>query len=82
MVTLIFVGFNSVFNRFILEFRLKQQIRKQFETYLTKTSCNITKGKHSKLKLGGERKEVTFLFMDIVGLHQYSNTIKTMMIII
>ena len=29
--TIVVVGFHSVFNRFILEFRLKQQIRKQFE---------------------------------------------------
>ena len=35
LVTILFVGLHSIFNRFILEFRLKQQIRKQFETYLT-----------------------------------------------
>ena len=34
LVTILFVGLHSIFNRFILEFRLKQQIRKQFETYL------------------------------------------------
>ena len=33
LVTIMFVGLHSIFNRFILEFRLKQQIRKQFETY-------------------------------------------------
>ena len=44
LVTLIFVGLHSVFNRFILEFRLKQQIRKQFETYLDpRQVTNITK---------------------------------------
>jgi len=34
IITLTIVGFHSVFNRFILEFQLKQQIRKQFEKYL------------------------------------------------
>ena len=35
------VGFHSVFNRFIFEFRLKQQIRKQFETYLDPSQVAI-----------------------------------------
>ena len=29
-ITIIFVGLHSIFNRFVLEFKLKQQIRKQF----------------------------------------------------
>ena len=33
-ITIIFVGLHSIFNRFVLEFKLKQQIRKQFEKYL------------------------------------------------
>ena len=34
LLTAFIVGFHSTFLRFILEFRLKQQIRKQFEKYL------------------------------------------------
>jgi len=34
IIVITIVGMHSIFNRFILEFRLKQQIRKQFETYL------------------------------------------------
>jgi hypothetical protein len=34
IITITIVGFHSVFNRFILEFQLKQQIKKQFEKYL------------------------------------------------
>ena len=34
LLTFFIVGFHSTFNRFILEFRLKQQIKKQFEHYL------------------------------------------------
>ena len=33
-ITIIFVGLHSIFNRFVLEFQLKQQIKKQFEHYL------------------------------------------------
>ena len=34
LLTFIIVTFHSTFLRFILEFKLKQQIRKQFEKYL------------------------------------------------
>ena len=34
IICLTIVGFHSTFNRFIKEFKLKQQIRKQFEKYL------------------------------------------------
>ena len=76
LVTLIIVGLHSVFNRFILEFRLKQQIRKQFETYLDPRQVAILQKDPSKLKLGGERKEMSFLFMDIVGFTPISEYYK------
>ena len=74
--TIVVVGFHSVFNRFILEFRLKQQIRKQFETYLDPRQVAILQKDPSKLKLGGERKEMSFLFMDIVGFTPISEYYK------
>ena len=74
--TIVIVGFHSVFNRFILEFRLKQQIRKQFETYLDPRQVAILQKDPSKLKLGGERKEMSFLFMDIVGFTPISEYYK------
>src|SRR6056300_1420240 len=67
IITLTIVGFHSVFNRFILEFKLKQQIRKQFEKYLDPRQVAILVKNPEKLKLGGDRKEMSFLFMDIVG---------------
>ena len=70
------VGFHSVFNRFILEFRLKQQIRKQFEKYLDPRQVAILVKNPEKLKLGGERKEMSFLFMDIVGFTPISEYYK------
>ena len=74
--TIVVVGFHSVFNRFILEFRLKQQIRKQFEKYLDPRQVAILVKHPEKLKLGGDRKEMSFLFMDIVGFTPISEYYK------
>ena len=52
LVVLLFVGLHSIFNRFILEFRLKQQIRKQFETYLDPSQVALLQNDRSNLKLG------------------------------
>ncbi len=76
LVTILFVGLHSIFNRFILEFRLKQQIRKQFESYLDPRQVAILQKDPSKLKLGGERREMSFLFMDIVGFTPISEHYK------
>jgi adenylate cyclase len=76
LITILFVGLHSIFNRFILEFNLKQQIRKQFETYLDPRQVAILQKDPSKLKLGGERKEMSFLFMDIVGFTPISEYYK------
>jgi|TARA_A100001011_G_scaffold180570_1_gene189427 adenylate cyclase len=76
LVVILFVGLHSIFNRFILEFNLKQQIRKQFETYLDPRQVAILQKDPSKLKLGGERKEMSFLFMDIVGFTPISEYYK------
>ena len=76
LITIMFVGLHSIFNRFILEFKLKQQIRKQFETYLDPRQVAILQKDPSKLKLGGERKEMSFLFMDIVGFTPISEYYK------
>ena len=76
LLTAFVVGFHSTFLRFILEFRLKQQIRKQFEKYLDPRQVAILVKDPSKLKLGGERKEMSFLFMDIVGFTPISEYYK------
>ena len=67
VITIFLVGFHATFTRFILEFNLKQQIRKQFERYLDPRQVAILQKDPSKLKLGGEKREMSFLFMDIVG---------------
>ena len=76
LLTAFIIGFHSTFLRFILEFRLKQQIRKQFEKYLDPRQVAILVKDPSKLKLGGVRKEMSFLFMDIVGFTPISEYYK------
>ena len=65
--TITVVGFHSIFNRFILEFQLKQQIKKQFEHYLEPKMVKKLQQNPDLLKLGGETKELTFMFSDIRG---------------
>ena len=76
----VIVGFivfaHLIFNNFARENRLKQQIRKQFEKYLDPRQVAILVKDPSKLKLGGERKEMSFLFMDIVGFTPISEYYK------
>ena len=76
IICLTIVGMHSIFNRFVLEFQLKQQIRKQFETYLDPRQVAILQKDPSKLILGGDRREMSFLFMDIVGFTPISEYYK------
>ena len=67
---------STSFNNFYKQFVLRQQIKKQFETYLDPRQVAILQKDPSKLKLGGERKDMTFLFMDIVGFTPISEHYK------
>ena len=58
------------------QFKLRQQIKKQFETYLDPRQVAILQKNPELLKLGGERKEMTFLFMDICGFTPISEHYK------
>ena len=64
------------FNNFYVQFKLRQQIKKQFGTYLSPDMVAMLQKDPSLLKLGGERKEMTFLFMDIVGFTPISEHYK------
>jgi adenylate cyclase len=76
IICLTIVGMHSIFNRFVLEFQLKQQIRKQFETYLDPSQVALLQKDPSKLVLGGDRREMSFLFMDIIGFTPISEYYK------
>ena len=75
-LTVFVVWSSSAFLRFMQEYKLRQQIKKQFEHYLDPRQVAILQKNPEKLKLGGERKEMSFLFMDIVGFTPISEYYK------
>ena len=71
------ISFTSAgFNNFYKQFMLRQQIKKQFETYLDPRQVMLLQKNPGLLKLGGKREEMTFLFMDIVGFTPISEHYK------
>ena len=58
---------HASFNKYYVTFQEKQQIKKQFQKYLSPDMIEELQKDPSKLRLGGDRKEMTFMFMDIIG---------------
>ena len=76
LFAIILVFAHGSFVRFYTEFKLKQQIKGQFGTYLSPDMVELLQEDPSLMKLGGERKEMTFLFMDICGFTPISEHYK------
>ena len=68
--------FGAAFLRFMEELKLRLQIKKQFEHYLAPEMVKRLQKNPDLLKLGGERREMSFLFMDIVGFTPISEHYK------
>ena len=64
------------FRAFVEQFFLRRQVKKQFGTYLSPDMVKMLQDDPSLLKLGGERKEMTFLFTDIMGFTPVSEAFK------
>ena len=63
-----FVQGSAIFYlRFRQQYKLRQQIKKQFEHYLDPRQVKLLQDDPSLLKLGGEKKYCTFLFTDVRG---------------
>ena len=58
---------HASFNKYYVTFQEKHQIKKQFQKYLSPDMIEELQKDPSKLRLGGDRKEMTFMFMDIIG---------------
>ena len=67
---------HASFNKYYTTYQLKEQIKKQFKKYLSPEMVEELQKDPSKLKLGGQRKEMTFLFMDICGFTPVSEHYK------
>ena len=64
------------YQNYAKENKLRLQIKKQFEHYLSPDMVKKLQKNPSLLKLGGERKEMTFLFSDIRGFTPISESMK------
>ena len=76
LIVVSIVWAHLIYNNFARENRLKLQIKKQFEHYLAPGMVQKLQKDPSLLKLGGERKELTFLFSDIRGFTPISEKFK------
>ena len=67
VATMLLVFGTAAFSRAIEEFRLKQQIKKQFGTYLSPAMVEKLQENPDLLKLGGEERELSIMFTDVRG---------------
>ena len=62
----VLVGLHAIFNRFVLEFRQKQEIKKQFGGYASPTVVKMLQENPDIIKQG-VKKEVSICFSDLRG---------------
>ena len=62
--------------RFREQYKLRQQIKKQFEHYLDPRQVKQLQDNPELLKLGGEKRYATFLFTDVRGFTSMSETLE------
>ncbi len=67
------VGF---YLNFRTQFKLRQEIKKQFEHYLDPAQVKRLQDNPELLKLGGEKRYCTFLFTDVRGFTALSETLE------
>jgi len=76
LISMTLIATQQFYLNFRTQFKLRQQIKKQFETYLDPRQVALLQKNPELLKLGGERREMTFLFMDICGFTPISEHYK------
>jgi adenylate cyclase len=62
--------------RFRQQYKLRQQIKKQFEHYLDPRQVKRLQDNPELLKLGGERRNCTIMFTDVRGFTSLSEKLK------
>ena len=65
------------FNNFYKQYKLREQIKKQFEHYLAPAMVKKLQKDPSLLRLGGDTRTMTYLFSDIRGFTPISEQFKT-----
>ena len=76
LISMFVVAAQQFYLNFRTQFKLRQQIKKQFGSYLSPDMVAMLQKNPELLKLGGERKEMTFLFTDIMGFTPVSEVFK------
>jgi adenylate cyclase len=76
MTCMTLIATQQFYLNFRTQFKLRQQIKKQFEHYLDPRQVKRLQDNPSLLKLGGERRRCTFLFTDVRGFTSLSERLE------
>ena len=76
ILSLILISIPELWLRFREQYKLRQQIKKQFEHYLDPRQVAQLQKDPSLLKLGGEKRTCTFLFTDVRGFTNLSEKLE------
>tara|TARA_Y100000992_G_scaffold79676_2_gene50586 strand:+ start:9816 stop:11549 length:1734 start_codon:yes stop_codon:yes gene_type:complete len=75
LISQFITGSVAFYFRFREQWKLRQQIKKQFEHYLDPRQVKRLQKDPDLLKLGGEKRRCTFLFTDVRGFTALSETL-------
>lgn len=76
LFTVLSIGVFTISYNYIVEERMAREIRKMFSSYVTERVVNELIKNPDMARLGGERREVTVLFSDIIGFTSYAERHK------
>ena len=76
MTSMTLIATLQFYLNFRTQFKLRQQIKKQFEHYLDPRQVKQLQDNSELLKLGGERRRCTFLFTDVRGFTSLSERLE------
>ena len=76
MTSMTLIALQQFYLNFRTQYKLRQQIKKQFEHYLDPRQVKQLQDNPESLKLGGERKYCSFLFTDVRGFTSLSERLE------
>ena len=76
MISMTLIATQSFYLNFRKQYKLRQQIKQQFEHYLDPRQVKQLQDNPELLKLGGDRRRCTFLFTDVRGFTSLSEKLE------
>ena len=76
LISMLLISTQQFYLNFRTQYKLRQQIKKQFEHYLDPRQVKQLQDNPELLKLGGERRYCTFLFTDVRGFTSLSEKLE------